>query len=63
MDKRYEVKEVDKSFKVWDNKGKVWITKEVPTKEIADEICNDFNAMDNKDFRPIGLPNFKYKNN
>ena len=55
---RYEVKEDGKKLKVWDSKDKVWITKELPSIDIANEICHDFNAMDNKDFRPIRLPNF-----
>jgi hypothetical protein len=28
---------------------------------IANEIADDFNKMDNKDFTPLGLPNFSKK--
>lgn len=60
---RYEVKKENESYKVWDTKDNVWITKEIPSKQIADEICQDFNKMDNKDFTPIGMPDFsKIKN-
>jgi len=59
---RYEVKKENKNYKVWDNKSNVWITIEIPIKKIADEICEDFNKMDNKDFTPIGMPDFSKKN-
>lgn len=58
---RYEIKKDGNKLKVWDSKDKVWITRELPSMEIANEICNDFNAMDNKDFRPIGMPDFSGK--
>lgn len=54
----YEVKEENGNYKVWDTKKSLWITKEIPSKQIADEICEDFNKMDNKDFSPIGMPDF-----
>ena len=56
---RYEVKEEGKILRVWDNQDKLWITKELPSMAIANEIADDFNKMENKDFRPIGLPNFE----
>jgi len=55
---RYEVKKDGKSLKVFDTKDNTWITKPLPSMEIANEICDDFNKMDNKDYSPIGLPNF-----
>lgn len=55
---RYEIKHEKGKLKVWDTKNKVWITTELPSMEVAKEICDDFNAMDKKDFRPLGLPNF-----
>lgn len=58
---KYEVKKVGESWKVWNNINKVFITNDVPFEEIANEICEDFNAMDNKDYRPLGLPNFSKK--
>jgi len=54
----YEVKNVNGNWMVWSIKDNGWITKEIPDKKIADEICEDFNKMDNKDFTPIGMPNF-----
>ena len=56
---RYEVKEEGKILRVWDNQDKLWITKELPSMAIANAIADDFNKMENKDFRPIGLPNFE----
>jgi hypothetical protein len=53
----YEVKQVGSRFKVWSNKANDWITHAC-TKDIADEICEDFNKMANKDFSPIGGLNF-----
>lgn len=55
---RYEVKQENGIYKVYDTKDSVWITKEITSKQIADEICEDFNKMDNKDFSPIGMPDF-----
>jgi hypothetical protein len=55
---RYEVKKEGKILKVWDSQKKVYITKALPSMAIANEIADDFNKMENKDFTPIGLPNF-----
>lgn len=43
--KRFEVKEIDDHFKVWDNKSELFITVEVPERWIAEEIMTDFEAM------------------
>lgn len=61
MKMRYEVKYEGKILKVWDNQKKVYITKALPSMAIANEIAEDFNKMDNKDFTPLGLPNFSTK--
>jgi len=58
---RYEVKKEGKILMVWDNQDKIRITKELPSMAIANEIADDFNKMENKDFTPIGLPNFSKK--
>lgn len=58
---RYQAKPVQDNFKVWDNKTKVWITIEISDKEIADEICHDFNEMAKKNYKSIGLPDFSKK--
>ncbi len=54
----YEVKSINGNWCVWNIKDSTWITKEIPDKKIAEEICEDFNKMDNKDFTPIGMPDF-----
>jgi len=55
---RFEVKKDGNDLKVWDTKTKVFITKALPSMEIANEIAEDFNKMDKSDFSPLGLPNF-----
>lgn len=51
---KFEVKQDGEIYKVYDTTTGKSITKDIPSKEIADEIAEDFNAMSNKDFRPIG---------
>lgn len=63
MKARYEVRTRGKQWIVYDRKGKVNITKAIPEKQIADEIAEDFNRMEKKDFRPIGMPDFSTKFN
>ena len=58
---RYEVKKEGKVIKVWDNKYKIWITKALPSMAIANKIADNFNKMENKDFTPLGVPNFSTK--
>lgn len=57
--KRYEVKHEGKQIRVFDTIDKKYITKDCPSMKVAQEICDDFNAMENKDFRPLGLPDFR----
>lgn len=54
----YEVKSVNGGWAVWSIEDSAWITKEIRDKKIAEEICKDFNKMSNKDFTPIGMPDF-----
>lgn len=60
---RFVVDQIGSVFKVRDTTTEKYITKDCPSKKIADEIADDFNRMENKDFRPIGMPDFsKCKN-
>lgn len=43
----------DKFNELWNYCNGNWSDK-----KIAEEICEDFNKMDNKDFTPIGMPDF-----
>ena len=54
----YEVKSVNGNWSVWSIKDSACITKEIPNKKIAEEICEDFNKMNNKDFSPIWMSDF-----
>ena len=58
---RYKVKKDGKNLRVWDTKEKVWITTPIPSMEIANEIADDFNKMENKDYTPLCLPDFSKK--
>ena len=58
---RYIIKKEGDILKVWDTKKNKAITKQLPSMKIAQEIADDFNRMDNKDFTPIGMPNFSKK--
>jgi hypothetical protein len=53
---KYKVRTEQGIYRVYDTETDKDITKDVPTIEIAQEIADDFNAMSNKDFRPIGGP-------
>lgn len=55
---KYEIRPRGKQFRVYDTSKKVYITNAVPSKEICQEIIDDFEAMGKKDFRPLGLPDF-----
>lgn len=59
MEKRFEVQQRGDVFRVYDNQDKIDITKDVPSKEIAQEIADDFEAMSKKDYRPIGGPDMR----
>ena len=56
--RRYQIKRKNNILKVWDTKENKAITKELPSMEVANEIADDFNKMENKDFTPLGLPDF-----
>lgn len=58
---KFETRLEGSSYRVWDTKDKVWITKACPNKETADEICFDFNQMHRKNFTAIGMPDFSQK--
>lgn len=58
---RYEVRQENGFYKVWDTENKFWITKDCPDKETADEICHDFNEMERKNFTSSGFPDFSRK--
>ena len=58
---RYIIKKEGDILKVWDAKKNIAITKQLPSMKIAQEIADDFNRMDNKDFTPIGFPDFSKK--
>ena len=58
---RFEVKKEGETIKVWDSHLKNYITIALPSMEIANEIVDDFNKMENKDYTPLGLPNFSNK--
>lgn len=55
---RFQTKNVNGVFRVMDTVDGKYITKDIPTEGIADEIADQFNAMENKDFTPIGGPDF-----
>lgn len=54
MANRYEVRNRGKQFIVYDTKKKVYITKAIPDKEVAEEIAEDFNKMSKGNYTPIG---------
>lgn len=58
---RYQVKKKGNILKVWDTKKNKAITKPLPSMEVANEIADDFNKMENKDYSPLGLPDFSKK--
>lgn len=60
---KFEIKKEGKRLRVWNNEKSVYITKDLPSMKIAQEICDDFNAMANKDYRPIGMPDFSKRHN
>jgi len=58
---RFQVKKKNNILKVWDTKKNKAITKALPSMDIANEIADDFNKMENKDYTPLGLPDFSKK--
>lgn len=54
MANRFEVRPRGKQFIVYDTKKKVYITKAIPDREIADEIADDFEKMSKGNYTPIG---------
>lgn len=63
---QFVVKNENGIIRVFDTKTNVYITKPVPSEEIAKEIADDFNAMSKGDMRCVGLPDLsnhpKFKN-
>ncbi len=57
MTKRFEVRPRGKQFIVYDTKKKVYITKAIPERQIAEEIADDFEKMSKNNYTPIGGPN------
>lgn len=55
---RFEVKKVGNDWFVFDNTDNTPITKACP-EDVAKEICEDFNAMAQHDFRSIGGPDLR----
>ena len=53
---KFQVEEVKDHFIVRDTESGKSITQLIPDREIAQGIADDFNAMNNKDYRPIGGP-------
>lgn len=53
---RFEVKQEGERIRVFDTKLKNYITIDVPTMEIAEEIAADFNAMDVSGYAPMTPP-------
>lgn len=57
---KYIVVKLENMWRVKDSGTGKFITVDCP-KDVADEIADDFNKMDNMDYRPIGGPNASVK--
>lgn len=53
MKKRFETRKKGELIKVWDTKKNKSITKALPSMDIANEIAEDFNNMDNKNYSSL----------